>query len=153
MAAPVVLAVAALTTFRVVPAAQAHPTRDTTIQITDSGFVPQAITVSAGSLVVWENDSDSASHRVAFNDGPTSPVLQPRDAYQRTFDTAGDYPYHCAIHPSETAVVHVVGHVPPATGLAPPNGVSVCSEPSSPTWKKATAVASCGTKPQNHADR
>ncbi len=114
MAAPVVLAVAALTTFRVVPAAQAHPTRDTTIQITDSGFVPQAITVSAGSLVVWENDSDSASHRVAFNDGPTSPVLQPRDAYQRTFDTAGDYPYHCAIHPSETAVVHVVGHVPPS---------------------------------------
>lgn len=113
MAAPLVLAVVALTALRAAPTVQARPTRETTIQITDAGFVPRAITIAAGSLVVWENNSDSASHQVAFVGGPTSQVLHPNDKYERTFDTAGDFLYSCAIHASETAVVHVTGQAPP----------------------------------------
>ena len=46
-----------------------------------------------------------------------------------------------------------VGKVPPVMFCAPPKGVSVCSEPSSPGWNMPTAVTSCGVKPTNQAER
>lgn len=93
--------------------AQARPTEDVTVKIDDQGFSPAVITVTVGTIVVWENDSDDHTHTVAFDGGPTSPILQPGDDYRRTFDIAGSYAYQCSLHPTQTGMVHVIDGPPP----------------------------------------
>jgi hypothetical protein len=36
-----------------------------------------------------------------------SGVLSPGDSFNYTFTQAGDYPYHCSIHPSEVGIIVV----------------------------------------------
>lgn len=111
--APVVLAVVAFSYAQSASPAHARPASETTVKIRDDGFKPAVITVSVGTLVVWENDSDSASHAVAFSGGPTSPLLPPGGTYRRTFDAVGTYQYACSIHPNEAGTVVVDSSGPP----------------------------------------
>jgi plastocyanin len=72
-------------------------------------FTPNDITVAVGDKVTWSNDSD-APHTVTSNDsgGPLDGSLNGEgDTYSATFDTAGDYAYHCVIHSYMHGVVHV----------------------------------------------
>ncbi|MBA2488351.1 MAG: cupredoxin domain-containing protein [Chloroflexi bacterium] len=81
-------------------------------------FEPGEITVAMGETVTWQNGSD-APHTVTSDTagGPLdSPELAEDDSYQETFDTAGDYAYHCEIHDYMQGVVHVVD-MPPTDAL------------------------------------
>lgn len=92
---------------------------DGTVRITESNeryaYTPGEITVTLGGTVTWTNDSD-APHTVDADDGSfESEQFDEGETYQHTFDTAGDFAYHCDIHDYMTGTVHVL-----AAGLTPP---------------------------------
>ena len=73
-------------------------------------FQPPSVTIKAGDSVRWTNHEKRTSHSVLFpaEGGLESDRLFPDESYQRRFDKAGRYEYHCGPHPEMTGVV-VVG--------------------------------------------
>ncbi len=73
-------------------------------------FSPRALNVMPGSMVSWTNE-DSTSHTVTaegtgaplFDSGPIPPSM----TWDNTFDSTGEFGYHCLIHPWMTGRVMV----------------------------------------------
>jgi plastocyanin len=64
-------------------------------------FSPAAITVKAGTTVVWTNH-DNFPHNVTLLDGPkTSKDVSIGKSVQIAFATPGTYRYQCAFHPAQ----------------------------------------------------
>lgn len=68
---------------------------DETVSITESGYVPDTLTVPTGTTVGWTNDAStnqtvSATGATGFFD---SGMLAPGDSYTYTFNAAGNYTY------------------------------------------------------------
>ena len=62
-------------------------------------FKPDAITVRAGTTIVWENDDDIA-HTVVATDGAfRSAALDTEDKFSFTFAQAGTFEYFCSLQP------------------------------------------------------
>lgn len=96
-----------------------------TVQITSSGFTPQATTITLGDTVTWHN-ADTANHQVVANDGSfASPVLKPGDTYSYTFQKTGKITYHDALATKHTGTVTV---------SAPPVGVSLTTPSDTVTY-------------------
>ncbi len=81
---------------------------DVQATIANFKFVPETITVKAGTQVTWTNE-DSAPHTVTSDTGTmlNSPRLAQGDSYSFTFTTPGTYAYHCAVHPMMKGTVIV----------------------------------------------
>ena len=73
----------------------------------DQSFDPPQISVPIGSAVFWTND-DSIQHTVTSDEGlfDAGPI-SPGDTFENVFDSAGEFGYHCVIHPFMTGVVMV----------------------------------------------
>lgn len=64
-------------------------------------FVPNEITVDAGTTVTWTNE-DAVAHNVTSDDGLfESGNLTKGDTFTYTFDKPGTYNYHCTLHPPD----------------------------------------------------
>ena len=73
----------------------------------DQSFVPQFISMPIKSMVSWTNN-DVIQHTVTSDEGLfDSGPLSPGDTFDNTFETPGEFGYHCAIHPFMTGVVTV----------------------------------------------
>jgi plastocyanin len=69
------------------------------VHVRNFAFSPAAITVKAGSTVVWTNN-DAIQHDVTFDGGGiASSVLNHNDTFSHTILTVGTYHYICSIHP------------------------------------------------------
>jgi len=80
-----------------------------TVEVNIQGFAfnPDSLKVSMGTIIRWTN-LDAASHTSTSDVGLwDSGTLNSNDQYLRVFDSAGSFPYHCAIHPSMTAKIIV----------------------------------------------
>lgn len=78
-----------------------------TIMIQNFSFNQASVTVKKGDVVVWTN-KDAMSHTVTGNNGgPSSPTIPTNGTYSYTFNDAGTFMYHCAIHPAMTGNVIV----------------------------------------------
>ena len=78
-----------------------------TVIIQNFAFNPDTLTVPVGTTVTWINQ-ESTPHDVVSDTGAfTSPSLNTGANYTYTFNQAGEYPYHCGIHPSMKAKVIV----------------------------------------------
>ncbi|HSX07410.1 MAG TPA: cupredoxin domain-containing protein [Candidatus Saccharimonadales bacterium] len=89
--------------------ASSTPTATNSVAIQGFAFSPTAITVKKGTTVTWTN-KDSTAHTVTETDGqkgPNSGDLAQGAKYTFTFDTAGTFHYHCAIHSEMTGTVTV----------------------------------------------
>ena len=85
------------------------PVATNAVSITNFAFSPAAVTVTAGSTVVWTNN-DSVQHDITFDGGGiASSVLNQNDTFSHTFPTAGTYHYICSIHPFMHGTVIVTG--------------------------------------------
>ncbi|MGH3452600.1 MAG: multicopper oxidase domain-containing protein, partial [Haloechinothrix sp.] len=74
------------------------PADATNVVMLDARFVPGAITVTAGTTVVWVN-AGADWHSVAAADGLfASDQIAAGDSFSYTFDTPGTYPYVCKHH-------------------------------------------------------
>jgi plastocyanin len=89
------------------PSAAAPDGTTGAVSIVDFGFEPADLTVAAGTTVTWTN-TGAATHTVKWSDGaPESTGLTSGATYQRTFDTAGSFPYVCGIHGSMSGTITV----------------------------------------------
>lgn len=79
------------------------------VRIVDFGFSPATVTVPKGGKVTWVNCSASATqHSSASNTtGWDSGLLAQYATFERTFDAAGSFGYHCNPHPFMTGTVVV----------------------------------------------
>src|SRR5262245_53872359 len=71
-------------------------------------FTPDNLEIAAGTTVTWTN-TDSVAHTSTSNaNGWDSGIISPGRQFSFTYQTAGTFPYHCAIHPGMvgTVVVH-----------------------------------------------
>jgi plastocyanin len=66
------------------------------ISVLDNRFDPTATTVTPGTTVTW-TWGGRVDHNVTFDDGAASGSKSTGN-YQRTFNTAGTFSYHCTIH-------------------------------------------------------
>jgi len=80
---------------------------------TNECWFPAEISVGVGETVMWTND-DTAAHTVTSGsaaDGPDgnfdSSLFMAGATFEATFDTAGEYPYFCMVHPWMAGVVIV----------------------------------------------
>jgi len=98
----VVLLVAAATF-----AARSAPAPDAEVDIDQFTFLPQRITVKAGTTVTWINEDD-VPHTVASSiKFFKSKALDTADKFSFTFTTPGTYDYFCSVHPHMTGAVVV----------------------------------------------
>jgi plastocyanin len=86
----------------------------------DKAFSPDEIKVKVGDTVTWTND-DSQIHTVVSGTGPSDPnvgkdfdsspglktLISPKQTFSHKFDTAGDFPYFCQLHPTMVGKVDV----------------------------------------------
>jgi plastocyanin len=71
-------------------------------------FMPDNLEIAAGTTVTWTN-TDSVAHTSTSNaTGWDSGLISPGGQFSFMYQTAGTFPYHCAIHPGMvgTVVVH-----------------------------------------------
>lgn len=71
------------------------------VRIQKMAFHPAAITVKAGTTVVWKNEETGATYHGVASDEPggfLSSDFFPGETWRHTFTTPGTYPYHCTPH-------------------------------------------------------
>ncbi len=96
------------------PASSSPSVNEVTVQVTASGFVPQTLTVKAGTKVTWVNQSGQA---ISINSNP-HPIhtdypplnlgrVDDGGSVSLVFDKAGTYGYHNHLNPSQTGMVVV----------------------------------------------
>jgi plastocyanin len=77
------------------------------VEIENFAFNPNSLNINVGDMVEWRN-RDSFSHTATSDDGVwDSGLLGFDQTYTYTFTLAGNYPYHCTLHPSMTAAISV----------------------------------------------
>lgn len=79
------------------------------VGISDYKFQPAELKIKAGTTVKWINNEKRVSHSILFT-GPggfESERIFPGDAWQRTFDKPGSYPYTCGPHPEMKGRIEV----------------------------------------------
>lgn len=79
----------------------------TAVRIANLSFTAQELHVRAGTRVRWINQ-DQVQHSVTADDGSfDSGLIDSGRTFERVFDRAGSYAYHCTPHPFMTARVIV----------------------------------------------
>jgi plastocyanin len=90
-----------------------NPPRDATgtvlISIKTFLYQPAHFQIKPGDTVRWINAEKRQYHNVWFESlgEPEPPYFFPGEFYERRFDTAGTFPYHCGPHPQMTGSVVV----------------------------------------------
>src|SRR2546422_3360434 len=69
-------------------------------------FSPSTSTITHGQSVCWQNSS-SVTHTVTDDGSAFDTNLPVGQIFVHTYAAAGDFPYHCKIHPGMTGTVHV----------------------------------------------
>jgi plastocyanin len=70
-------------------------------------FSPATLNIQVGTKVTWTSN-DSTTHTVTSDNGIFgSGNFPPNATFSYTFNTAGTFAYHCAIHTSMTGKVVV----------------------------------------------
>jgi glucose/arabinose dehydrogenase/plastocyanin len=97
------------------------------VSIVGFAFSPREITIEVGDTVIW-TEKDGAFHTTTSDTGVwDSGTLELNETFPFTFNTAGDYPYHCTPHPGMTGTVIVrssAGNAPTVSITTPTNGAS-----------------------------
>jgi plastocyanin len=95
--------------------------KKTTVLIKDRSFIPENITIRAGTIVTWLNN-DSSEHQIISDIGFAgksggftrqlydlkSPRMFKGSTYSYRFQRAGNYTYHCNIYPNLRGSVQVL---------------------------------------------
>jgi plastocyanin len=77
-------------------AGEGPPAAMQTVEVQDDRFVAPSVRVLEGGTVRWTWEGNNL-HNVTFAGGPSSGT-QLDGAFERTFATAGTYPYLCTVH-------------------------------------------------------
>lgn len=78
-----------------------------TIQIRNYDFVQKQLTVARGTQVTWVNCDPDVHTSTSDNNVWDSGAIGIDGSFQRTFDAAGTFPFHCTPHPGMKATIIV----------------------------------------------
>ena len=80
----------------------------TEVRLDDFAFAPANIVIDAGTTVTWTN-FDNEEHTVTSDDGEElkSELFGKGETFRHTFDTPGEYFYHCEPHSNMHGLVTV----------------------------------------------
>jgi plastocyanin len=111
----VVIAAVAALALAVTGASQPASQVTKTISIKATAFAPTSRTIATGDAIKWTN-VDTKNHQVIANNGSfASGTLAPGKSYTHTFNTAGTFRFHDALHPALTGKIVVKGPPPAVT--------------------------------------
>ena len=79
---------------------------DVTVAVIDNKFEPANVEVKPGQAVRWVF-SGVMEHDVVADDGSFVSELVTSGEYVHVFETAGEFPYDCSVHPEMTGRVVV----------------------------------------------
>lgn len=84
----------------------AHPAVHT-VTIKLVMYTPATVTVNRGDTIVWKNE-DPVPHTVTADHGAfDSGSIAPGQSWRYVPRRAGDYAYHCTLHPNMHGQLHV----------------------------------------------
>ena len=86
-------------------AADTDPIPPGHVLVKNISFIPNTITVPAGTTVTWQFVDERTPHNVAF-DGFSSPIMT-TGTWSHTFNAPGVYHYQCNLHAQMKATVVV----------------------------------------------
>ncbi|MDB5650107.1 MAG: hypothetical protein JWL62_1627 [Hyphomicrobiales bacterium] len=69
------------------------------IRIADFAFAPADLTITRGTMVIWENADDMVHSIVSTTGAFRSSALDTGDSFTFTFDSPGTFEYSCGLHP------------------------------------------------------
>lgn len=78
------------------------------VPITNFAFVPQVVTVRAGTRIIWTNHDATAHSATADKGAFDTGTLNQGQSKAIMFDHPGTYTYHCIYHAFMTATIKVV---------------------------------------------
>jgi plastocyanin len=81
--------------------------QDERVKIDNFSFVPQVLTIKAGTSVTWTNGDDVPHTVVSTSKKFASSVLDTDGRFSFTFKDPGTYEYYCSVHPHMTGKVVV----------------------------------------------
>jgi plastocyanin len=95
------------------------------VSIRDNFFSPATSNITLGESVTWTNDGFNPHTSTGDGDGHytgpalwDSPTLPRNGTYQRVFNMAAAYGYHCDVHTNMRATINVPMTVQPTSGTA-----------------------------------
>src|SRR5688572_14095402 len=77
------------------------------VDIRDFAFEPAVLRVPAGATVTWLNTGQVAHTSTSDGAGWDSGTIAPGASHSRAFSAVGQFPYHCAPHPTMQATIIV----------------------------------------------
>jgi plastocyanin len=78
-----------------------------TISIQEFSYTPAVLVVKAGTIVTWTNN-DAIAHSATADDGSfDTGLLEKGQSGSVTLNEAGEYTYHCSVHPNMTGKIVV----------------------------------------------
>jgi plastocyanin len=75
--------------------------------LTTTAYSPNPVTVPVGGTLTWTNNDVVTHTSTSDASGWNSGSIAPGGTFRMTFQTAGSFPYHCAIHPGMVGTVTV----------------------------------------------
>ena len=78
---------------------QVAATNDAEITIQNFHFMPETMTVKAGTAVTWMNRDEEPHNVVSLDRVFRSKAIDGGEKFTATFDKPGTYKYICAVHP------------------------------------------------------
>jgi len=97
----------------VAPTGDTVPANGETVEVLalDNNYLPQTLTITAGTEVLWVNNGRN-DHNVVPEGDPTAvtwgvldAAFMPTQSYARVFTTPGTYVYYCTIHGTAKAAM------------------------------------------------
>ena len=78
------------------------------IELSGFAFSPKELTIQVGDTITWTN-KDAVAHTVTSDTGQElgSEYLSKGESYSHTFNTEGNFDYHCTPHPSMKGTIIV----------------------------------------------
>lgn len=79
------------------------------VRIEGYKYVPSDVAIKLGDRVRWTNHEKRTSHSIVFpaEGGLESERLFPEESWERRFEKAGRYEYHCGPHPEMKGLIVV----------------------------------------------
>jgi plastocyanin len=134
----------------------------TTVEIPGLMYTPASVTIHVGDAVTWTNTS-TRTHTATSDDGEwDTSSIGPGMQRSQTFNTAGTFGYHCAIHPSMEGTIVVLNEAKPvaqssaktdAKAAATAKADAKASSTSTKSGAKAKSPATDTTDPISGSDR
>jgi plastocyanin len=84
------------------------PVATNQVSAVEYSFGPNAITVPAGTTVIWTNKGGTVHNVVDSTDGFGSASISPGATFTHTFAKAGTYSYICTFHVEDQMVGTVI---------------------------------------------